>query len=216
LYRSFQIERKNPKISSRRLLWLAIILVVLALYLPINLLVKGGTQLQLPVDNLIPFFPPAITIYLFADIIFVLFPVLAAIKVKRGEFEAYAVSILFASLISYIIYVIAPTFITRPEITGNDIFSKAVAILYSADRSNNAAPSGHTYQSFICAIYLWRWSPGLRWLWITVTILILASTLFTKQHYILDLVAGLAIGVLAYFFGRYATRRWNLSFGSTA
>jgi membrane-associated phospholipid phosphatase len=155
-------------------------------------------------------------IYLSGNLIFVLVPVIAAIKVKSGEFEAYTISILSVSLISYVIYIALPTFVTRPEITGNDIFSKVVAILYSADQSNNAAPSGHTYLSFLSAIYMGRWIPKLRWLWIMLMILILASTLLTKQHYVLDLVAGLILGVLAYFFGRYSVRKWNLRFGSRA
>ena len=90
--------------SRRRLLWLVIILIVLALYFPVNRLAHGGVQLSLSVDKLIPLYPPAVVPYLLGDILFIGFPIWAALRVKPGEFEAYAVSILFATLMHHDFY----------------------------------------------------------------------------------------------------------------
>jgi membrane-associated phospholipid phosphatase len=207
-------KAKFPYFTRRRFWWLVIILVAVVLYIPINQFQHGGVQLNLPIDSQIPLFPPAIVPYLLGSVIFVVFPVLAALYVKPKEFEAYAISILTAAVISCLAYLIFPTFVTRPEVTSNDFFSQVIKLLYQSDRSYNAAPSGHTFFTLISCCYVSRWLPKLKWLWGIIAALIIASTLFTRQHYILDVVCGLALGTLAYFTGRFARRQWNLDFAS--
>lgn len=201
-------------LSRRRLLWLLIIPAVMAFYFLVNRFAHGGVQLLLPVDKLIPLYPPAVVPYLLASVLFIGFPVWAAVYAKPGEFEAYTISVLAATVLSYIIYLVFPTFVTRPEITSTDVFSKAISLLYQTDRAYNAAPSGHTFYTVLLALYLGRWSPGYKLIWAAVVLIVLASTLFTRQHYILDLVSGLALAVLAYILGRFVQKKWNLRFAS--
>ena len=201
--------------SRRRLLWLIIILIVLALYFPVNYLAHGGVQLSLPIDKLIPLYPPSVIPYLLGDILFIGFPIWAALRVKPREFEAYAVSILFATLVSYFAYLVFPTFVIRPEIASTDVFSKVLVIIYQTDKAYNAAPSGHTFYSVLYCLYLSRWKPNYRPIWIVVTLVILASALLTKQHYVMDIVFGLALAILAYAFGRFSQAKWNLKFASS-
>jgi len=200
--------------SRRRLLWLIIILIVLALYFPVNRLAHGGVQLSLPIDRLIPLYPPAVIPYLLGDILFIGFPIWAALRVKPREFEAYAVSILLATLVSYFAYLIFPTFVIRPEISSTDVFSKVLVIIYQTDKAYNAAPSGHTFYSVLSCLYLSRWMPNYRPIWIVATLLILASALLTKQHCVLDIISGLALAILAYAFGRFSQTKWDLKFAS--
>jgi membrane-associated phospholipid phosphatase len=49
---------------------------------------------------------------------------------------------------------------------------------------------------------------------IVASALILASTLLKKQHYVLDLVSGLALAILAYIFGRFIQKKWDFKFAS--
>ncbi len=198
----------------RRYLWLAVILIALALYLLVNRVAGDGVQLILPIDKLIPLYPPAIAPYLLGDLLFVALPVWAAIYVRPKEFEAYAISILSATMVSYLIYLIFPTFVVRPEVVPDDLFSKIIALLYHTDRVYNAAPSGHTFYSVLSLLYLRRWQPKYEPVWWLCASLIILSTLFTRQHYVLDVVAGLVFGVLAYMAGRLAQRKWNLRFAS--
>lgn len=208
------ISSKLPHFSRRRLLWLLVILVVIMLYFPINQLMLHGAQLSLPIDADIPIYPPAIIPYLIGAALFVIVPVLAALYIKHGEFEAYAVSILTATIISYLVYLIFPTFVARPAITSTDIFSRAISVLYQADKSFNAAPSGHTFYSVLSCLYACRWLPRYKIIWVIIAAVIIASTLFTRQHYVLDAVCGLALGVLAYFTGTLAQKKWRLTFAS--
>jgi membrane-associated phospholipid phosphatase len=209
-----KVSSRFHEITHRRLCWLAIILVAILLYFPINRFMHDGVQLALPIDQNIPLYPPAIVPYLLGAALIVLFPIWAAIYIKPKEFEAYVVSILTATVISYLAYLIFPTFVSRPEIVSNDVFSKIIAILYQADRAYNAAPSGHTFYTLISCLYLSRWQPRYKLVWAVLAVLIILSTLFTRQHYVLDLVCGLALAVLAYVAGRFAQKRWNLQFAS--
>ena len=175
---------------------------------------QGGVQLSLPIDQNIPLYPPAIVPYLLGSLLFVIFPIWAAIYVKPKEFEAYTVSILAVTVISYLVYLIFPTFVSRPDITSSDVFSRMIDMLYQADRSYNAAPSGHTFYTLLSCLYLSRWRPKLKIVWAVIAALIILSTLFTRQHYILDVVCGLVLAVLAYIAGRFAQKKWNLEFAS--
>ena len=175
-------------------------------HLPINRFAHGGTELILPIDRHIPLYPPFVVPYLLASLLFVGLPVWAAFKVKSGEFAAYTISILFATWISFIVYLAYPTFVTRPEIVSKDIFSHALSILYQADQAYNAAPSGHTFYGLLSFTYLSLWKPRYRLLWAACVMVILASTLFTHQHHVLDLVSGFALAAVAFLIG-YLTKK---------
>ena len=184
--------------STRRLLWLILVLFALAIYFPINRFARGGVEPSLPIDNLIPLFPPAIVPYLLGNVLLVGLPIWAAKHVKIIEFEAYVISILLATTVAYTTYLVLPTFVTRPEISSEDICSKAIVILYQADQVHNAAPSGHTFYTLLSFLYLRRWHCRFQSVWLVFVSLVLASTLLTRQHYVLDLVSGLAVGIGAY------------------
>jgi membrane-associated phospholipid phosphatase len=195
-------------------LWLAIILASMLLYFPINRLMQGGAQLSLPLDQDIPFYPPFIIPYLLGNLIFVGLPLWAAIRARSGEFEAFAVSLLLATIVSYIVYITFPTYVARPDIMSGDVFSNAISTLYQTDRSYNAAPSGHAFYSTLSFLYLVRWKPQYRLVWLVAWLIILASTLLIRQHNILDLASGLALAAVAYILGSYARKKWDLKFAS--
>jgi membrane-associated phospholipid phosphatase len=195
-------------------IWLVIILVMILLYLPINRWTHTGVTLETGIDHSIPLIPPFIIPYLIGSLVFIGLPIWAALRVKAGEFESYALSILAATIISYIIYLVLPTYVNRPEISAQDFFSRSIAMLYQADKIYNAAPSGHTFYSVLSAIYLSRWKPKLAWVWITGALLILASTLLTRQHNILDLISGLGLALGVYFAVRYIRSKWTANFAS--
>jgi hypothetical protein len=198
----------------RRMLWLAIILIMMALYFPINLLVRGGVQLTSSLDQSIPLYPVFIIPYLSGSLLFIVLPVWAAFSVRSGEFEFYFMCILLATAVSYIVYITYPTYVVRPEVISTDLFSNAISLLYRTDRAYNAAPSGHAFYSTLSMIFLTRWKPDFRIVWLVFWLLILASTLFTRQHNLLDLGCGLALAGAAYAAGRYAAQKWDLKFAS--
>ena len=86
-------------------------------------------------------------------------------------------------------------------------------LLYQNDYPYNAAPSGHTFYTVISFLYIRRWHPKAQGIALIIALLIIASTLFTKQHYVLDVISGLILGIIVYYTGR-SQNKWNLKFAS--
>jgi membrane-associated phospholipid phosphatase len=136
----------------------------------------------------------------------------AFVDYRRGY--ALAFSLVLINLAADIVYVIFPvtTDIYRSELlahplTGN-FFAQAMYAHYAADPSFNCLPSLHAAVATICA-YAWyryaRLHPGRVTQLIAVAMFVEAaavvlSTLFVKQHYIADELAGIA---LAWAVGRW-------------
>lgn len=85
----------------------------------------------------------------------------------------------------------------------SNIFTKLLGMIYAVDTSTNVFPSIHVYNS-IGAMIAIRTSEKLRpikWLQISaliLTILICMSTVFLKQHSILDVFGGIILSIIMY------------------
>ena len=106
---------------------------------------------------------------------------------------------ILSKVICLFFFILFPTTLTRPEITGTDIFSQLVRFIYSVDAPVNLFPSIHCLESWCCirAAYKMNFKTEKRTNYYRVaTILmslgIFASTLFIKQHVIADVFGGIA------------------------
>lgn len=91
----------------------------------------------------------------------------------------------------------------RPAVTGLDWASTLLRFLYANDRANNAFPSGHMYFAVLLAYFVTRWKPRLLWFAALLVILVVGSTLFTGQHYVLDLVGGALFATVGISIGMW-------------
>ena len=91
----------------------------------------------------------------------------------------------------------------RPaEFTDPNIFTWLVGRLYHADTNTNVIPSMHVLGCMAAVFGLFRCCCTPRWVKIGViilTVLINASTVFIKQHSILDVIIALIVSVVLYF-----------------
>jgi len=109
--------------------------------------------------------------------------------------------------ISYAVYILFPTYVIRPTIVEKDFLSQLVTFIYGNDKPYNALPSGHTYTTLIISIFWFDWKPKQRFLWVGITIIVILSTLFTKQHAILDLIAAAILALICYIISSYWVKR---------
>lgn len=85
----------------------------------------------------------------------------------------------------------------------SNIFTKMTGFIYSIDTATNVFPSIHVYNSIGAMIAIHR-SERLRhikWLQVltfVITVLICMSTVFLKQHSILDVFGGIILSVIMY------------------
>ncbi|UKS25161.1 phosphatase PAP2 family protein [Paenibacillus sp. HWE-109] len=172
------------------LLWLFSIPVLNVFYGHLNNGSGNVGNLMTDLDNLIPFLPVFIIPYLFwYPFIFGMFIVLF---LKDRAVYYRSLIALCAGLIScYLIYATYQTTVPRPSIIDNSWLTGLVKFVYAADKPFNCFPSIHVLTSYIVLKASYRCSFGrkARTAIVIAAWSIIISTLFVKQHALLD-VAG--------------------------
>lgn len=181
---------------------LAVGAVAIAASLPYDALNHGPNVvfLRTPLDDLIPVVAPLVVPYvslrpfIYASaVLFLLFRV----RIYRSA----ALAMILTFVASYACYVFLQSYVERPEVAGDDVFSAMIREVYAGDQPYNDFPSLHASLSTLFAIHWWRVD---RRLGVAIGIwaaLIAVSTVFVKQHYVPDVVAGVALAVVASLVG---------------
>ncbi len=196
----------------QRVVWLLALLAIQWLYVPINRHVQGGTVFKTPLDDLIPLWPAWAVPYQLCMLWWVFSLFWFVIKVDYPHLKAFGSGTLAVILTSYIIYLAWPTYVERPILSGDRWDIQLMHWIYNNDRPYNAFPSSHTYITTLVSLSWQRLCPRLWWLWSGIVVIVILSTLFTRQHYLPDPLGGLALAFLGYGFGmRWATGRQEKS-----
>jgi membrane-associated phospholipid phosphatase len=177
------------------------------LYFPINRSVTGGVVLATRWDPLVPFWPIWAVPYALSLLWWAGCFVWATWAMDTDRFRALAVGTIATMLTSYAVYLIYPTYVQRPALTGDGLPIDLLRFIYANDRVNNAFPSGHTYTTTLIVLFWWDWQPRLRWLWVGIALVVVLSTLFTGQHNLPDPVGGAIWAWAGYRFGMWYAAR---------
>jgi membrane-associated phospholipid phosphatase len=122
-------------------------------------------------------------------------------------FRAFVIGTVAVMLSSYLVYIFYPTYVVRPQVGQEGFLYDLLRYVYGNDRDNNAFPSGHTYTTVLIALFWWRWKPRLWWLWVTIAVIIVLSTLFTAQHHSPDPLGGILWAFGGYYLGMWWVKR---------
>jgi len=153
------------------------------------------------VDRLVPFDPGWVYVYVSMYVMLLIPPLLTT----RGEsLWRYTISATIMFLAAAVFFVLWPVEYPRPALTG--VAPWVYHIVISLDRPVNSIPSLHAglvaYTLFFAARALDDVPVGMRrsilWVGTTWSAAILYATLATKQHYLLDLPAGVLLAWLAH------------------
>ena len=175
-------------------------------YFPTSQAVSGGIAPKLPID-VIPVYPIWVVPYYFTYLIWAFGIYWTLYKLNDRSFRAVIAGALFTISIGALTFIFFPTYIDLPVIPGSDIFSAMLRAIQIAGGTHAALPSAHNYGTMLVSAFAIHFYPRKRWFWTAVVIIIALSTLFTGQHYILDVVTGLALGFAGYKFGIWWTER---------
>jgi membrane-associated phospholipid phosphatase len=183
-------------------------------------LYSRGFHLNTALDSAIPFTPwwAIFYLYLFYPLSAVTMAYFAFIDYKRGY--ALAWSLVLINAIADLVYIVFPvtTDIYRQALLANPIVGNplagAIYAYYGTDPSFNCFPSLHAAISVICFYAWYRYAkakpgPLTRIIAIGMSVIaagVILSTLFVKQHYIADEIAGIA---LAWGAGWLVYRMWG-------
>lgn len=154
-------------------------------------------------DNNIPFIPEFIYPYIFWYIMIVTVPFLIFIK-NPTNFYKYMTSLFITIIISTIIFILFPTTVNRPDIEVENISLWLVNLIYLLDTPSLCClPSMHCMICFLMIIYSLftkEFNIYKKGIITILSLLVVASTLFIKQHVIIDALLALIITIITIFF----------------
>ena len=111
-------------------------------------------------------------------------------------------SFLMTWLTAYVVFLFHPTVNRQiPKVTEEGFFAAALRLIYDSDTPYNCFPSLHVAQCFLAASACWRVHRGVGMAAGFWAGLVALSTLFTKQHYVLDVAGGVVLAGIGYQAG---------------
>ena len=106
---------------------------------------------------------------------------------------------IFAWIVAFACFLVYPTFGPRPKaFDGDGFLAWTLKEIYSADDPYNCFPSLHVAQCFLAAFAAYCVNRGVGWaagVWAT---LVAISTVYTKQHYVADVIGGTILATAGY------------------
>lgn len=166
-------------------------------------------DLTCSLDQWIPLIPQLVWPYLFCYV----FPFLLAFVGKDWHrVNCGLLSILFANLTAFVVFMAFPVAFPKPDL-GGSLSERALALEYAVDfhPGGNNFPSLHV--AFAWLVYFMSRGQGLKkkaeHAVLATALLITVSTLFVKQHIVADVVAGILWASAAWIAARFFYPRWR-------
>lgn len=190
--------QKNPQIR-----WLLGYIPLYLAYFLTQQLPLEHTVIHLALDDAIPFLPIFILPYFGWYLYISVLPVVVCFR-DRQAFVRQCVTMYIIMAAAILTFVIFPTAIDfTPDASGNGLLLWLCRWIYSHDRPVNVLPSMHCtqavgiYLTTFCGSTLRKYR-GLRIAAAVLAALICLSTVFVRQHSVLDGVIGVALASAVY------------------
>ena len=175
-------------------------------YYGTKLLMQHATHrdLSIGIDAWIPFVPFFVSFYILAYVQWVWSYVFHS-REDRVACYQFASADIIAKLMCLVCFIVIPTEIVRPEITGNGIWDTLTRFIYASDTPRNLFPSIHCLESWVCfrsALQMKRVPRWYVWLQLVFSLCVFASTVLIKQHFFIDIFAAVAAVEIGWFLSR--------------
>ncbi|MBB6623878.1 phosphatase PAP2 family protein [Clostridium gasigenes] len=184
---------KNVDIKSIDLVWFLLFPILNINYIVAANIVESGKNIELGFDRLIPFESIFIIPYIYWYI-FITIGLIYILYKSRSEYIKVFIAITIGMSCCYVIYYIFPTQIIRPVVDKSNILNKLVNIIYLKDKPFNCFPSIHVLNTYFIMRYTkFEYNKKYFYYTQTVGVLIILSTVFIKQHFVLDIIASIIL-----------------------
>lgn len=196
-------QAKEPETGltlNRRIVWIAIACCIQMIYIPTSNRVTGGIEPRLPID-VFPVWPMWVLPYVGCYILWLTSLAWIILKMEDRLFRSFIAACILTFSMGASTFILFPTYVRPALLQGTDIFTFLLRIIHEHWGRYDAFPSGHVYITTLLALFFGRWYPRRKYLWIMVLVIVSLSTLFTGQHYILDVIGGLLVALAGYHFG---------------
>lgn len=150
-----------------------------------------------PIDYYIPFISAFAIFYVFIFYPFILFTIGYFVYIRPEKADRFFSALFLIYAVSFITYIVFPVMMIRPNPNSlpKDFLSQVMKKYYESDPPLNCFPSLHAALSTIAAYYLSKEKPKYRIIFWFIATCIILSTLFVRQHVIVDEIAGFALSL---------------------
>lgn len=173
-------------------------------FMPQRAPMRRPVQLMTWIDEKIPFRPRWVWVYSF-----LYYPFIVSVILTLDDFRHYAFTVLsyiillmLQVIIAYLLPVKTPPS-WRTYNPRNSLSERFLSVVHHYDSGGNCFPSMHCAVATLTALHLLAnigtGNAFLSSIVIISTLLIFVSTVFTKQHFILDIPAGAALAGIVYW-----------------
>lgn len=162
-------------------------------------------DVSIPLDHRIPLQTAWVSVYILSYVHWIAGYVAIA-RADRRSCRLLCRADLIAKVICAAFFIFMPVTIVRPEIEVTGVFDWLMNLIYTLDKPRNLFPSMHCLFSWLIArdmMSMDRFSPTVKWAGVAFSLMVFASTLFTRQHYIADIFGGVIVAE----FARWLSRR---------
>lgn len=169
------------------------------------------------------FIHPALTeFFSFCYMIFFIFAPAVALTLylqgRKREFRNTMASVILCFYTGYVLYLIFPA--VPPRIMLKDMYTltfkgtpmaDAALMMVGALPSDSRAafPSLHSAVTLLSLMFAFKYVRWLFWIMLPFCVGLILSTIYLRHHYVIDLLAGFALGITAFILGPKVDSWWR-------
>ncbi|CAB4848209.1 unannotated protein [freshwater metagenome] len=165
-------------------------------------------------DADIPFVPLLAIPYLtFLVIVPLVVPLMNLAAGSYRRFLTIAIAMIVAQLLLDVSYFLFQSYVARDVQAGDGFPGWLVRLVWGNDQPYNGYPSGHCAWTTIGILALWRLRhrfPKTSWILMAWLFLVYPATVMLRQHYLMDVYAGIFVGFTCYWACMFAIERPRL------
>lgn len=203
-----KLKSKFYKIIPRYAIYPLIFIVVMnfVIYYGTSFITRGWFHLDASflMPSCFPFYSKFIYVYLLAYVQWIVGYIIIARESKQICYEVLSAEFI-AKFLCMICFLVFPTTMARPQITGDAFSLFLTRLVYQLDSPVNLFPSIHCLESWMC----FRGSQKLKkinsWYLIVqfgLTVLVFLSTVFVHQHVWIDVIGGILVVEIGLFLAK--------------
>jgi membrane-associated phospholipid phosphatase len=193
----------DSNLKTKLMLGILAVLLFLVMHFSTNYLAKiRNTKrcLKSRWDDRLPFVPSMVYFYLFTYIFNSVCLFFLIYDKPLKEFIIVVKIIITLIITGSLFYIIMPTRIIKPQLESKNISLRLLKAHNDNILPYNAFPSLHVAFSIITVLVAFHFDSQLKIYYLIILILIAISALLTKQHYIIDIIAGAVLGSIIFIF----------------
>jgi membrane-associated phospholipid phosphatase len=176
---------------------------LIVVYGLIQVFITDGLIPRIFLDSIIPIVPIFLVPYVLYYPLLLLPFWVAYKRDQNSDHQRYLFAVgtafFLAATVCNVIFMLFPTEIIRPTVSGSGLMSEALRFVHKVDGSVALFPSGHVTYSLLAALTTTHLDERLAVVVWPTALLILPATVLIKQHYILDVLGGVLVALITYY-----------------